>query len=47
LLSWRHKAKKIRNSGGRLRGSAKRKPEQDAAFEMALANVLMSSGKSK
>lgn len=40
LLSWRHKAKKIRNAGGRLRGNAKRKPEQDAAFETALINIL-------
>ena len=31
LLLARHTARKIRQAGGRLRGSAKRKPEQDIA----------------
>lgn len=43
LLSWRHQSKKIRNAGGRLKGFAKRKPEQDTAFEKALTNVLRMS----
>jgi len=41
LLHERHTAKKIRQSGGRLRGHAKRSPAQDAAFEAALRGLLM------
>lgn len=40
LLLARHTAKKIRMSGGRLRGSAKRRPEQDAQFVQALSRLL-------
>jgi len=40
LLHERHTAKKIRMSGGRLRGHAKRSPSQDAAFEAALRGLL-------
>lgn len=40
LLLQRHTAKKIRNAGGRLRGSAKRKPEQNEAFEKTLTEIL-------
>ena len=32
LLFTRYVSKKIRNSGGRLKGPSKRKPEQDKAF---------------
>jgi uncharacterized protein YaiI (UPF0178 family) len=40
LLLQRHTAKKIRISGGRLRGSSKRTTEQNSAFETALKNLL-------
>ncbi len=40
LLHDRYTAKKIRMAGGRLRGPAKRKPEQDAAFEQTLRMYL-------
>jgi len=40
LLLQRHAAKKIRMSGGRLRGSVKRTPEQDTAFEQTLRSLL-------
>lgn len=40
LLLQRHTAKKIRRAGGRLKGPAKRKPEQDAAFAAALQKLL-------
>lgn len=40
LLLARHTAKKVRNAGGRLKGSAKRTREQDVAFERALQNLL-------
>ena len=40
LLLARHTAKKIRMSGGRLKGSAKRTPEQDTAFEKRLRELL-------
>lgn len=43
LLLARHTARKIRQAGGRLRGSAKRKPEQDRAFEEALERLLSES----
>lgn len=40
LLLARHTARKIRNSGGRLKGSARRGTEQDYAFAAALQNIL-------
>ena len=40
LLMQRHTAKKIRMAGGRLKGPAKRTPEQDRAFEVALRGLL-------
>ena len=40
LLFQRHTAKKIRSSGGHLRGMAKRSPSQDEAFRKALAKLL-------
>ena len=41
LLHERHVSRKIRMSGGRLKGSAKRTPEQDAAFERKLRELCM------
>ncbi|MEG1108717.1 MAG: YaiI/YqxD family protein [Oscillospiraceae bacterium] len=40
LLLARHTAKKIRNSGGRLKGQAKRTGAQDATFDAALRRLL-------
>ena len=40
LLLTRYVSKKIRNSGGRLKGPSKRKPEQDKAFEEALERLI-------
>lgn len=40
LLTVRHTAKKIRSSGGRLKGPSKRRPEDNAAFEAALRLLL-------
>lgn len=40
LLLQRHAAKKIRNAGGRLKGPQKRKPQQDAAFQDKLTELL-------
>ena len=40
LLFTRYVSKKIRNSGGRLKGPSKRKPEQDKAFEEALERLI-------
>lgn len=40
LLLARHTAKKIRMSGGRLRGSSKRTKEQDVVFENKLRELL-------
>ena len=40
LLMQRFTAKKIRMSGGRLKGSSKRTAEQDAAFERTLRKLL-------
>lgn len=40
LLLQRHMAKKIRNAGGRLKGPAKRRPEQDNAFREKLEELL-------
>jgi len=40
LLLARHTARKIRSSGGRLKGPSKRGKEHDAVFKTALDNVL-------
>ena len=40
LLFTRYVSKKILNSGGRLKGPSKRKPEQDKAFEEALERLI-------
>ena len=40
LLLARHTAKKIRQSGGRLKGSAKRTQAKNAAFEQVLTSLL-------
>lgn len=40
LLLARHTARKIRNSGGRLKGPAKRTNEQDASFIAALEQLI-------
>ena len=40
LLLQRHMAQKIRRAGGRTRGSRKRSPQQDAAFEQALEQLI-------
>jgi len=40
LLHQRHAAQKIRRGGGRLKGPAKRAPEQDRAFERMLEEIL-------
>ena len=40
LLFQRHEAKKHRMAGGRVKGPAKRKPEQDDAFRCALQQLL-------
>lgn len=40
LLFSRHTARRIRYGGGRLRGSKKRTPEQDAAFVATLTSLL-------
>ena len=42
LLLQRHTAKKIRMSGGRLKGPSKRTPEQDKEFEKILKGLLIS-----
>lgn len=44
LLSQRAMAKKIRMSGGRLKGSPKRSPAQNQAFEQALQTLLSGAG---
>lgn len=43
LLFERHTAKKIRNSGGRLKGPPKRTVEQDEAFRSKLTHLLSKS----
>ena len=43
LLLARHTAKKIRMSGGRLKGSSKRTQEQKAMFEIALKEVIQNA----
>ena len=40
LLLARHTAKKIRNSGGRLKGPSKRTSAQDSAFEKKLESLF-------
>jgi len=40
LLLQRHTARKIRMSGGRMKGPAKRRPEQDKGFEKAFKDLL-------
>lgn len=40
LLLQRHSAKKIRMAGGRIRGAAKRTPQQDENFKNTLHRVL-------
>jgi hypothetical protein len=40
LLFARHTAKKIRSSGGRLKGPSKRKPEQDEEFKTVLNRII-------
>lgn len=40
LLHERHVSKKIRMSGGRLKGPTKRTPDQDKAFEQELLAIL-------
>ncbi|WMJ22805.1 YaiI/YqxD family protein [Paludicola sp. MB14-C6] len=42
LLLARHTAKKIRNSGGRLKGNKKRTEDQNEAFEKALRGIIAS-----
>ena len=44
LLMQRFTAKKIRLSGGRMKGPSKRTPEQDAAFEKTFNELLKSTG---
>ena len=43
LMEQRHAAKKFRAAGGRTKGPAKRKPEQDASFRNALKLFLQQS----
>lgn len=43
LMEQRHAAKKFRAAGGRTKGPAKRKPEQDKAFHTALTKLLQQS----
>ena len=43
LLLARHTARKIRNSGGRLKGPAKRTPVQDKAFKEKLQELLINA----
>ena len=44
LLEFRAVSKKIRQSGGRLRGMPKRTAEQDMAFEQAFREILIKNG---
>ena len=43
LMEQRHATKKFRMAGGRTKGPAKRKPEQDNAFRKALEYLLQQS----
>ena len=45
LLMQRHTAKKIRMSGGRLKGPSKRTVEQDASFERTFEKLLEEGGR--
>lgn len=45
LLLARHTAKKIRTSGGRLRGPSKRSNTQNESFALALREILAEGGK--
>jgi len=45
LLLARQTAGKIRRGGGRLKGPAKRRPEQDTAFEQKLGELLCGTRK--
>ncbi|MPM11932.1 hypothetical protein SDC9_58283 [bioreactor metagenome] len=40
MLLARHTARKIRSSGGKVKGPKKRTPEQDKAFEVSLEHLL-------
>lgn len=42
LLFTRYVGKKVRAAGGRTKGPSKRTPEQDAAFEKALLQLILS-----
>ena len=42
-MEQRHAAKKFRMAGGRTKGPAKRKPEQNAAFQKALELLIQQS----
>lgn len=44
LLEFRAVSKKIRQSGGRLKGMPKRTGEQDRIFEQALRGILIKNG---
>lgn len=44
LLFSRYVSKKVRRAGGRLKGPAKRTPEQDTAFEAALIRLITEKG---
>lgn len=43
LMEQRHAARKFRMAGGRTKGPAKRRPEQDNAFHNALRKLLQQS----
>ena len=43
LLFQRSESRRYRASGGRLKGPAKRRPEQDAAFQQAMERILQQS----
>lgn len=43
LMEQRHASKKFRMAGGRTKGPAKRRPEQDEAFRKALRQLLQQS----
>lgn len=45
MLLARHTARKIRSSGGRVKGPKKRTPEQDKAFEASLELLLEARSK--
>lgn len=47
LLTFREAAGRIRRGGGRLKGTSKRKREQDTAFLQALRQILDDVGKTE